>query len=176
MKKLFIIILFVFSYSQTIICQNYGLDIGLGVNSYEGDNDTYTKIAIDLGLTYKINEKVIFGFDVSVSPKEDHENTGVDGSRSTHEKWDGSATCFEFYGGPKFFKRIFLFGGIGICTTTEYEIMKGYSNLTSYKRGKKNLNSYIIGAIYDFRSNLYLKYDMTISEYEKYSLAIGLNF
>ncbi|MCT4587024.1 MAG: hypothetical protein N4A71_04320 [Carboxylicivirga sp.] len=163
-----------------LIDQRVGLDIGIGFNSFSGKNDDYTKVAFDLGIIYELKEMYIFGLDFSFSPKEKHEETGKDGSKSTHIKWDASATCIEAYLGHKIFNRASLLGGVGTCFSNEFEVMKGYTNLTSYKRNSKTYFSPVFGMIYGFpmayESEWYLKYDMTIGNYKRYSLNVGLKF
>ncbi len=157
-----------------------GFDFGLGANSFYGENDSYTKVAIDLGVFYENNEKFIIGLDFSLSPKESHEDTGKDGSRSTFVNWDGGAICVEMQVGYKLFSRTSILVGMGNCFVTEFEVMKGYSNLTSYKRGTQKLFSPLVGIIYEFPNayfnNWYLKYDMAIGDYDRFSLSAGLKF
>ncbi|RIJ46259.1 hypothetical protein D1614_20015 [Maribellus luteus] len=157
-----------------------GIDVGFGINSFSGVNDDYTKIAVDLGMIYELREKFLVGLDLSFSPKENHENTGVDGSRSTHMKWDGQATCVEMYGGYKILNRAWFLGGLGACFFSEYEVMKGYSNLTSYKRSSQTDISPVIGVIYEFplaySNTWYMKYDMAVGGYDRFSLSAGLKF
>jgi hypothetical protein len=157
-----------------------GIDFGLGINFFSGQNDNYSKLAGDIGIIYEIKEKFLFGLDLSYSPKEQHEDTGVDGSRSTHVKWDGQAICVEAYIGHKLFNMASFFAGFGTCFSNEYEVMKGYSNLTSYKRESKTYFSPIMGVIYEFpKANVnewYLKYDMAVGGYERYSIGAGLKF
>ncbi|OFY31112.1 MAG: hypothetical protein A2X09_15570 [Bacteroidetes bacterium GWF2_43_11] len=191
-RKILILVLFALcslqnGYSQSkavedtnIFQPHWGVDIGLGVNSFSGEHDNYFKAAVDFGVIYELKEKFLMGLDLSFSPKEKHEDTGVDGSRSSHEKWDGQAICTEAYIGYSLFNRTSLLGGVGVCFSSEYEVMKGYSNLSSYKRGSKTLVSPIVGIIYEFPlahfDSWYLKYDMAIGGYDRFSLSAGLKF
>jgi hypothetical protein len=165
---------------NSVIEQRVGIDLGLGVNFFSGKNDDYTKVALDLGIVYELREKVLFGIDFSFSPKEKHEDTGGDGSRSTHVEWDGQATCIEAYVGYKAFNRTSFLAGLGTCFSSEYEVMKGYSNLTSYKRNSQTYLSPILGVIYElpmgYSGQWYLKYDMAIGGYNRHSLSVGLKF
>ncbi|MCU4162496.1 hypothetical protein [Carboxylicivirga caseinilyticus] len=157
-----------------------GFDLGLGVNSFQGEHDNYTKGAIDLGFLYEYNERFIIGLDFSFAPKDQHEDTGIDGSRSTHVEWDVSATCIEMYLGYKAFRRTSILLGMGTCYVTEYDVMMGYSNLTSYKSGNLNLFAPMIGAMYEFpiafSNSWYLKYDMAIGDYDRFSISAGIKF
>lgn len=158
----------------------WGIDIGFGANSFSGENDNYLKAAVDFGMIYQLKEKFLIGLDLSFSPKKAYEDTGVDGSRSSHEKWDGQAICTEAYIGYSLFNRASLLGGVGACFSSEYEVMRGYSNLSSYKRGSQTFVSPIVGFIYEFPlayfNSWYLKYDMAIGGYDRFSLSAGLKF
>jgi hypothetical protein len=166
--------------ANNVIEQRIGIDFGLGINLFSGENDNYSKLATDIGMIYELKEKFLFGLDLSFSQKKQYEDTGVDGSRSTHVKWDSQATCVEAYIGHKIFNRTSFFAGLGTCFSSEYEVMKGYSNLTSYKRGSQTYFSPILGVIYGFpmayKNEWYLKYDMAIEGYDRYSLSVGLKF
>lgn len=155
-----------------------GIDFGFGNNSFSGKKSNYSKFAMDIGVIYELNHKLSFGLDLSFSPLGNYENTGVDGSRSTHFKWDCSATCIETYCGYLLFKRVSGFAGFGTCFSTEYEVMKGYSNLTAYERNSMTYFSPIIGITYGFPkvnfAEWYLKYDMAIGEYDRFTLSVGL--
>ena len=164
---------------EYVIEEKFAFDFGLGVNSFSGDNDSYSKIAIDFGVIYEQEDRFLLGVDFSFSPRENHEDTGADGSRSTHVKWDGQAICFEAYLGRKMFNRASLFAGAGACFSTEYEVMKGYSNLSSYKRDSKTYFSPVLGVMYEFPMTFnewYLKYDMAVGGYDRFSLSVGLKF
>jgi hypothetical protein len=164
---------------QEIITNRFGLDIGLGVNHFNGKEDDYTKLAIDFGLLYEYKEKLLFGFDISFSPKKKYDDTGVDGSRSSHIKWDGKATCYEPYVGYRIYRGLSLLYGFGYCHSQDYEVMKGYKNKSSYKRSSNDEYSQIFGAIYNFEgaydSSWYLKFDCAIGDYNRYSIGAGLN-
>ena len=166
--------------TKVVIDHRFGFDLGFGNNSFSGKYDDYSKLAIDLGMIYKLNQKLFFGFDLSFSPLGSYENTGVNGSRSTHFKWDCGATCIEPYIGHRLFDGISLFAGIGSCFSTEYDVKKGYKNLTAYKRNQMTYSSPIIGVTFEIPNvnfiDWYLKYDMAIGEYDRVSFSAGVKF
>lgn len=118
--------------------------------------------------------------DIAVSPKKDYEDTGVDGSRSTHVEWDGQATCVDLYLGYKLFGRAIFLAGYGVCFIKEYEVMEGYSILSSYERNSLTNYSPMFGLIYEFPAsngnNWYLKYDFSIGNYDRHCFNIGYKF
>ncbi|TRX72381.1 hypothetical protein [Carboxylicivirga sp. M1479] len=165
---------------KNVTYNHFGMDIGIGINNFSAEEDKYTKATIDLGLSYELKEKVVFGFDLAFSPMEEYENTGTDGSRSTHEKWDSKATCIEAYLGYHVLNRLFVLGGFGSCIIKEYEVMKGYSNLTAYERSEQTLYSPTLGLMYDFPvsygTKWYLKYDCSLNHYNRHCINIGYKF
>ena len=76
--------------------------------------------------------------------------------------------------------RTSFLAGLGTCFSSEYEVMKGYSNLTSYKRNSETYLSPILGVMYEFpmvySGQWYLKYDTAIGGYNRHSLSVGLKF
>ena len=158
-----------------------GLDIGIGINNFSMKNQEYTKYGVDLGLIVSVNNGLwLYGMDFYFSPKQETEDTGVDGSRSTHVEYDASSFCWENYVGYQVSKKIVLTAGLGFCFLKEFDIMKGYSNLTAYEVDKATKVAPVLGLLYDISSNssdmFYLKYDVALIGYKRHSFSFGVRF
>jgi len=137
MKKLLVLLVLVLAFNLSSAQNEFGMSLSFG--SIDVSNDYYSKsgnFAFGVGVLGILNERVLVSTDFIFKDLGAYDNTGVNGSNSTFEKFDSSVFLFRAKGGYLITNTFGILLGGEIGSLNIYEVMRGYSNLTAYDYDK----------------------------------------
>jgi hypothetical protein len=179
MKKLILgaILLFsVLSFGQEDEKSKIGFHFGVGGINISNDYYNDSKVSFDVGLLYISKSSFLLSADFIFAPSDSYENTGINGSNSTFEKYDADTFLFDAKVGYLIKKRVGLMVGVSIGSISIYEVKRGYSNLTAYELDKKNVTSLSFATIVPITKNFYLGVNGSLGENSYTQGLIGVSF